>query len=196
MILIALLGGYLIGSIPSAEWLGQLWGVDLRRDGSQNPGANNARRLGGMTLAAIVLAVEIIKGVGAVLIGFALAGDPGAAFAAVGAVTGNVYNVWYRFRGGKGLAISGGVLLALWPTVLVPVLAVLGASVLITWSSGRATLITVGLLIAMAVPWMSQGWPMAWGIEAGPLLLLVSIGLGVVLWQKHSQDSLSGPVPD
>jgi glycerol-3-phosphate acyltransferase PlsY len=61
--------GYLIGSVPTALWLGKLWGVDLRRGGTGNPGANNARRLGGNTLALLVLIVEITKGLLAVVVG-------------------------------------------------------------------------------------------------------------------------------
>lgn len=118
--------GYLIGSLPTAEWLGKRAAVDLRREGSTNPGTNNALRLAGPRLAAAVLTTEMAKGVIAVVAGVALAGDIGAVLAGVGAVTGNVFNSYYRFRGGKGLGISAGVLTAIWPTVVLPVLAVLG----------------------------------------------------------------------
>ena len=128
-ILLAALAGYVIGSLPTAVWLGRLWGVELLRDGSRNPGANNARRLGGDTLAVLVLIIEIAKGLTAVVVGMVIGGETAAiggeaattggeaaALAAgLGAVTGNVYNVWHRFKGGKGLGISGGVILGLWP---------------------------------------------------------------------------------
>lgn len=59
--LLGLMTGYLIGSLPTADWLGRAAGVDLRRDGSGNPGANNARTLGGLGLGVRVLAMEVTK---------------------------------------------------------------------------------------------------------------------------------------
>ena len=116
-IVAAALAGYLIGSVPTAVWLGRLWGVDLLREGSGNPGTNNARRLGGYTLAVLVLIVEIGKGLAAVVVGLVIGGEAAALAAGVSAVAGNVCNVWLRFKGGKGLGICGGVILGLWPAL-------------------------------------------------------------------------------
>ena len=140
MIPVAAIVGYLVGSLPTANFLGRLWGVDLRSVGTRNPGANNARRLGGSGLAVAILAIELTKGVGAVIVGTALAGDVGAVAAGIGAVAGNVYNIWYRFNGGKGLAISLGVVGAAWPIVLAPVLLVMITTVVVKRSSGAAAL--------------------------------------------------------
>ncbi|MEE9177414.1 MAG: glycerol-3-phosphate acyltransferase [Acidimicrobiia bacterium] len=181
--------GYLIGSLPTAEWLGKRAAVDLRREGSTNPGANNALRLAGPRLAAAVLTTEMAKGVIAVVAGAALAGDIGAVVAGVGAVTGNVFNSYYGFRGGKGLGITAGVLAAIWPTVLVPVVAVLVITVLITRSSGAATIVTIVAFNIMAILWASLVWPMAWGIAATTQLLVLSLGIGLVLWTRHWTDS-------
>jgi glycerol-3-phosphate acyltransferase PlsY len=126
------------------------------------------------------------KGVVAVVAGAALAGDIGAVLAGVGAVTGNVFNTYYRFQGGKGLAISAGVLTAIWPTVLLPVVAVLVITVLITRSSGAAAIVTFNIL---AVLWATLVWPMAWGIAATGQLLVLSLGIGIVLWNRHWTDS-------
>jgi glycerol-3-phosphate acyltransferase PlsY len=181
--------GYLIGSLPTAEWLGKRAAVDLRREGSTNPGTNNALRLAGPRLAAAVLTTEMAKGVIAVVAGVALAGDIGAVLAGVGAVTGNVFNSYYRFRGGKGLGISAGVLTAIWPTVVLPVLAVLVITVLITRSSGAATIVTIVAFNIMAILWTSLVWPMAWGIAATTQLLVLSVGIGLILWNRHWTDS-------
>ena len=142
--LVAGLVGYLIGSMPSANGLSKLWGIDLRASGSGNPGANNALRLGGYTLAIAVFLAEMSKGVLAVAVGLALGGELGAVVAGAGAIAGNVYNVWYSFRGGKGLAIAAGVLLAAWPVAFpfLIILAALGAAT--TRSSGLGTLIALG----------------------------------------------------
>ena len=181
--------GYVVGSSPTAEWLGRLAGVDLRREGSMNPGTNNALRLGGPPLAAAVLAIEMAKGAIAVVAGAALAGDLGAVLAGVGAVTGNVFNMYYRFRGGKGLGITAGVLTAIWPTVVAPVIAMIVIAVLITRSSGAAAIVTIVAFNIMAILWATLEWPMAWGIDATSRLLVLSLGIGAVLWNRHWSDS-------
>jgi glycerol-3-phosphate acyltransferase PlsY len=189
VIVLAALGGYLVGSLPTADALGRLWGVDLRRDGSTNPGANNALRLGGPVLAALVLVVEVAKGAGAVLGGASLGGETGALLAGVFAAAGNVYNLWYRFSGGKGLAITGGVLLALWPTVLVPLLVLLVVVALATRSSGFATLTALGGLVAAGFLWATYRLPTAWGISSGGELVFAAAGLAGVLIPKHWRDT-------
>ncbi len=185
MILVAALVGYIIGSLPTAGALGRVWGVQLRESGSGNPGANNALRLGGPVLAATVLLIEVSKGLAAVVVGLQLAGDPGAVAGAVGAVTGNVYNVWYKLDGGKGLGISLGVLAGIWPTVLPIVLAVLVALAAITRSSGTATIASITALNALAVIWWAGDWSTGWGVSPGPLLVVSAIGIALALWRKH-----------
>lgn len=188
MTTLAALAGYLIGSIPTASGLGRLWGVDLRRTGSGNPGANNAMRLGGPVLAATVLLVELAKGLGAVRIGQSLEGDLGAVLAAIGAVAGNVYNAWYRMRGGKGLAISAGVLLGTAPALLVPALAILLVVVIPTRSSGLASLAAIVTLDVGAFTWWLSDWWVGWGMTPGPLLLLMTLGITFVLWPRHIRE--------
>jgi len=185
----AALLGYLVGSLPTANALARLWGVDLRTGGSRNPGANNARRLGGLTLSLVVLVVEVVKGVAAVVIGWWLAGDPGAVAAGLGAITGNVYNVWYSFQGGKGLAITLEVLLGIWPTVVPFVLLILALAAALTRSSGIGTLITLVFLLTAAVTWETLGLGTAWGVEDLTLLPLVGAGVALVLFQRHFTDA-------
>jgi acyl phosphate:glycerol-3-phosphate acyltransferase len=197
-VLAAALLGYLLGSLPTANGLARLWGVDLRTGGSRNPGANNARRLGGITLFLVVLVVEVVKGMAAVVIGSSLAGDPGAVAGGLGAVAGNVYNVWYSFQGGKGLAITLGVLLGIWPTVVPFALVILALAAALTRSSGIGTLITLACLLIAAVVWEMLGLGTAWGVEDLTLLLVVVLGVALVLCQPHFRDArahLRAPAP-
>lgn len=196
MILVAALAGYFLGALPTAAPLGRIWGVHLRKQGSQNPGANNALRLGGPILALTVLLVEIAKGLIAVRLGFAIEGDMGAVAGAVGAVAGNVYNLWYGFSGGKGLGISAGVLLGTAPVLLLPATGVLIMVVLPTKSSGMATLGAIVALNATAVVWWLAQWSTGWGIVSGSLLVVLSVGMTLVLWPRHSADlAVSEPLP-
>ena len=195
-LLLSALGGYLIGSIPTADWLGRLAGLRLRDAGSGNPGANNALQLGGPSLAAAVLLVEMAKGMAAVLAGEALATETGAVISGLGAVAGNVYNVWYRGRGGKGLGITAGVLLAAWPIALIPSLLLIGVAVLITKSSGLATLIAMGGLLVLSLLWLWQDWPNLWGVGNEALLVALAAGIGALVFNRHWRDSpFSGSNP-
>lgn len=184
--------GYLIGSLPTTNGIARLWGVDLRSGGTGNPGTNNARRLGGYGLAGIVLIVEVGKGVLAVFVGFQLGGDLGAALAGIGAVAGNVYNVWYRFRGGKGLGIAGGVLLAIWPLAFPIMVAVLVLATLVTGSSGQGALIALVGVLILSIVWTVIGWSTGWGASDTRVLILLSAGFGVTLAPKHLHDAEPG----
>lgn len=113
----AFIAGYLLGGLPTADWLAARSGIDLRAGGSANPGANNALRLGGRRLAGQVLGVEVTKGVVCVAIGGLLGGDVGVVAAGIAAVTGNILNPYRGLRGGQGLAIAAGVLLSATPIV-------------------------------------------------------------------------------
>jgi acyl phosphate:glycerol-3-phosphate acyltransferase len=189
VIVVAAVLGYLIGSLPTANGVARMWGVDLRKGGSGNPGANNARRLGGYPLAVAVLLLEMSKGVAAVAVGLLAAGDLGSVLAGIGAVAGNVYNVWYSFRGGKGLAISAGVLLAAWPVAL-PFLVVLVASAAaLTRSTGVGALITLVGLVVAAVLWAYIfDLPTGWGANPGHLLTL-ALGMALLVAPKHLPDA-------
>lgn len=199
-VVLAGLLGYLIGSIPTAGFLGRRFGVDLRRVGSGNPGTHNALRNSGPLLAALVLAVEAAKGLFAVWAGrrLALSYAPdhvAALVSGLAAVTGNVYNVWYRFRGGKGLGISLGVLIAVWPWSLVPLLVVLVVAVLTTRSSGTSAVAAIITLVLASLVWWRAGWPTG-GAATSPWLVVFALGMGLVMFRKHWLDSpLSGSSP-
>jgi glycerol-3-phosphate acyltransferase PlsY len=185
----AAVAGYLIGSIPTAVWLGKLWGVDLRRDGSGNPGANNARRLGGYTLALLVLILEIGKGLLAVVVGLMIGNEAGGLAAGLAAVAGNVFNVWLGFQGGKGLGISGGVILGLWPAAFPIVVIVLVVSSALTRSTGAGSLVTAVVMLVLALVWDRFGIDARWGLDDSSLLVLLMIGLGMIVGPRHWRDA-------
>jgi acyl phosphate:glycerol-3-phosphate acyltransferase len=198
MVVIAAVAGYLVGSAPTAIWLARLWGVDLTTGGTGNPGANNARRLGGPKLALLVLVVEMAKGVAAVLLGQSIAGEAGALAAGIGAVAGNVYNVWLGFKGGKGLGISGGVLLGLWPAGWPFIVLTLALAAAVTRSTGIGTLITIAALLVGALSWEQTGLENPWGISDPSFLIILAVALAVIVGPKHLVDArrrLSSPAP-
>jgi glycerol-3-phosphate acyltransferase PlsY len=116
-IVIALIVGYLLGSIPFGLVLTRLAGSgDIRTVGSGNIGATNVLRTGRKGLAAATLLGDMLKGTVAVLLMRKIGGIDPALAAGLAAVLGHVFPVWLNFKGGKGVATYIGVLIAVsWP---------------------------------------------------------------------------------
>jgi glycerol-3-phosphate acyltransferase PlsY len=119
-LIVALLFGYLLGSIPFGLVLTKLAGTqDLRSIGSGNIGATNVLRTGHKGLAAATLISDMLKGTAAVVISGYCGGPNAAMLAALGAFLGHLFPVWLNFRGGKGVAVYIGVLIGLfWPAAV------------------------------------------------------------------------------
>ena len=111
---VALVLGYLLGSIPFGVILTKLAGTqDLRSIGSGSIGATNVLRTGNKWLAAGTLLGDMLKGTAAVLVARYFWGPNAAMAAALGAFLGHLFPVWLKFKGGKGVATYIGVLLGL-----------------------------------------------------------------------------------
>jgi len=117
---LALVFGYLLGSIPFGLVLTRLAGTeDLRSIGSGNIGATNVLRTGHKGLAAATLLLDALKGTVAVIIAGYLAGAEAAMLAGLGAFLGHLFPVWLKFKGGKGVAVYIGILIGLlWPAAV------------------------------------------------------------------------------
>jgi acyl phosphate:glycerol-3-phosphate acyltransferase len=117
---LALVFGYLLGSIPFGLVLTKLAGTeDLRSIGSGNIGATNVLRTGRKGLAAATLLLDALKGTVAVIIAGYLAGAEAAMLAGLGAFLGHLFPVWLKFKGGKGVAVYIGILIGLlWPAAV------------------------------------------------------------------------------
>jgi glycerol-3-phosphate acyltransferase PlsY len=152
---LGVLVAYLLGSIPFGLLLTRLAGYgDIRRIGSGNIGATNVLRTGNKALAMLTLALDAGKGVAAVLIARAFGPDM-AALAAVCVVIGHLFPVWLGFKGGKGVATAGGVLLAyLWPVGLAALATWLVVALLTRYSSLAALATAV---LAPLYAWLLGG---------------------------------------
>ena len=116
----ALLIGYLLGSIPFGLLFSYAFGEgDVRKIGSGTIGATNVLRTGNYAAAALTLLFDAAKGAAPVWIAAHFWGSDAALFAALGAFLGHLFPVWLSFKGGKGIAVSLGILLVLcWPVAL------------------------------------------------------------------------------
>jgi glycerol-3-phosphate acyltransferase PlsY len=122
--LIALVLAYLLGSIPSAVWVGRLFfGVDVREHGSKNAGATNTFRVLGKKAGFPVLFMDIVKGWAAVtVLSYFCAFQSGTnqfvnfqLAIGMAAVFGHIYPIYVRFKGGKGVATLLGIITAIHP---------------------------------------------------------------------------------
>jgi glycerol-3-phosphate acyltransferase PlsY len=137
--LIALVGGYLAGSVPFGLLLTKFAGLgDIRQVGSGNIGATNVLRTGRKGLAAATLILDGLKGAVAVLLARQFLGDQDLVVGTA-AVLGHLFPVWLGFRGGKGVATGLGVLLAAsWPIGVACCAVWLVAAKLLKMSSAAA----------------------------------------------------------
>jgi glycerol-3-phosphate acyltransferase PlsY len=120
---VAVVAGYLLGSIPVALLVGRAHGVDLREVGDRNPGAWNALEQLGARAAAPVFAGDALKGLAAGLIGLALGGTWVAYAAVAAAMLGHAFPVFASFRGGKSVMTFVGGAFTLSPVAAVIALA-------------------------------------------------------------------------
>ncbi|MBE0546627.1 MAG: glycerol-3-phosphate 1-O-acyltransferase PlsY [Rubrivivax sp.] len=177
---LALLAAYLVGSLSFAVLVSRVMGLaDPRSYGSRNPGATNVLRSGNRAAAVITLALDALKGYVPVLLclvygpRFGL-GETAAAFVGLAAFLGHLWPVFFRFRGGKGVATAAGVLMALNPWLGVAVLASWGLIAFFFRYSSLASLVA-----AVFAPFYQA---LIWGLE--PAILAI-VGMSLLLIWRH-----------
>ncbi|HNR70016.1 MAG TPA: glycerol-3-phosphate 1-O-acyltransferase PlsY [Verrucomicrobiota bacterium] len=184
--MLTLLIAYLLGSIPTGYLVAKARGVDIRTVGSGNIGATNVFRILGTPAGVFVLLADAAKGWAAVFfVAQLLWGACGAAAggqtlewfrlgAGVAAILGHNYTCWLRFKGGKGIATSAGVLLALVPMAL---LIALGVWIVVFALSRYVSLASI--CAAIALPFAA-----GWRGESKTLTVVIS-ALAVLAIYKH-----------
>jgi glycerol-3-phosphate acyltransferase PlsY len=175
---LAVIGGYLIGSIPFGVLITRRAGLgDLRQVGSGNIGATNVLRTGRKDLALLTLLGDGGKGVAAVLIARALWGQDAAALAGAAAFVGHIFPVWLRFKGGKGVATFFGVLLAAaWPVGLACAATWIVVAAIFRYSSLGA------LTAAVAAPLFALGLQQPRSIAA------LALFMAVLIYARHREN--------
>jgi glycerol-3-phosphate acyltransferase PlsY len=170
--ILAVTAAYFIGTLPSAIIIARSKGIDITSFGSGNPGASNVARALGWKYGGLVFVFDAAKG--AIPVAAMLSDRPIAYLCGAAAIVGHIFPVTRSFKGGKGIATGGGVLLPLHPPVMI------GA--LITWvliakvgkKASLASIVVVPLvMVALAV----IGTP-AWEIFA-------FIGIGILIEIRH-----------
>jgi glycerol-3-phosphate acyltransferase PlsY len=180
-IALALVAAYVVGSIDFALIIARLHGVDITKAGSGNPGASNVLRVLGKGPAATVVVGDTLKGVVAAAMGMVASGiaDPQIhwAFAAgLAAVIGHCYPVFNRFKGGRGVATSLGLLVFTAPLVALIDLAVWLIVVKITRTASIGSLVVVVITFPLVL----------WRGVSGLALLWLGLTLVLVTWRHRS----------
>jgi glycerol-3-phosphate acyltransferase PlsY len=186
---LALIGGYLIGSLSFAVIVSRVLRLDDPRTyGSRNPGATNVLRSGSKPAAVITLALDTLKGTAAVVLaawlathygitGAALAWSPG--LAGLGAFLGHLWPVFFRFKGGKGVATAAGVLLGLNPW--------LGLATIATWLIIVAFFRYSSLASLVAAVFAPFYQLLIW--DAGPEAALITLMSLLLVWRHAANIS-------
>ncbi|MDP3377719.1 MAG: glycerol-3-phosphate 1-O-acyltransferase PlsY [Brevundimonas sp.] len=181
-LLMAALGGYLVGSIPFGVLLTRAAGAgDVRNIGSGNIGATNVLRTGRKDLALATLLLDAGKGAAALLIARAVTGnDAVAAIAGGAAFLGHLYPVWLGFRGGKGVATFFGLMLAAaWPLGLVAAAVWLLTAAVFRVSSLSALVATLVTPILALMPIAALNLPTSNSV------FLLALAAMALIWLRH-----------
>jgi glycerol-3-phosphate acyltransferase PlsY len=194
--IIVAVAAYLLGSIPTGFLVARAKGVDIRNVGSGNIGATNAMRVLGKPAGIFVLLMDAFKGWYACQVGLLVffqflphanihsnadvhnvvgCMDTFPIIAGIFAVLGHNYTCWLKFKGGKGIATTAGVFLALAPWALLVALVVFILAILLT------KYVSVGS-IAAAVALPVTVWMMS---PHNLFLCIVTTALGVLAIWKH-----------
>jgi glycerol-3-phosphate acyltransferase PlsY len=175
---VSIVVGYLIGSIDFGVLAARLKGVDIYAEGSGNPGASNVTRVIGRRAGAIVLVGDLLKGVAAAAFGELVGGSELLGLAAGGmSVAGHCFPIWHRFRGGKGVATTVGVVLWVIPWLGLGLALIWAVIIGVTRVSSFGSL----AIITLAIPgvWL-------WAEEAGSALIMAATALLVVVRHKDN----------
>ena len=174
---------FLLGSIPTGYLVARAKGVDIRQHGSGNIGATNVFRTLGKPLGVLVFFLDALKGFAAVWLAMRYGGGsawPGI-LAAVAAIAGHNYTPWLGFTGGKGIATSAGVLVALMPWAVLAIAVVWFAVFFATRYVSLAS-----ICAAAALPVAVGGlWFYGCGGNA-PLLGFSALIAALAIWRHRS----------
>ncbi len=185
--ILAAIAAYLLGSIPTGYLVARARGIDIRSVGSGNIGATNVFRILGKSAGIFVLLVDFLKGFLACWMVARIAGqffestpsqkDYLALTSGLAAILGHNYTCWLKFKGGKGIATSAGVLAALFPKVFLIGLALWLLVFLVSRYVSLASIVAAASLPVSA-----------WLTGSSPVMIGVAFFMGALAVYKHKSN--------
>lgn len=202
VIAVIVIAAYLLGSIPFGLLVSKSQGIDIRVHGSRNIGATNVWRVLGKKWGLITFIADVLKGVAAVLLAKWIAdhwpyavplprGKTGHAFlahdyagiaAALGCILGHSFPVWLKFRGGKGVATSLGVIFGMMPLVALADFALWGVVFAVSRYVSLASIVAAAALPVLTVGFIFAGWVKGWGY------FFFAVAAGLLVIRRHREN--------
>ncbi|TQS74688.1 glycerol-3-phosphate 1-O-acyltransferase PlsY [Ornithinibacillus gellani] len=169
---------YLLGSIPSALLVGKIgFNIDIREHGSGNLGATNTFRVLGIKAGSIVTLVDILKGTAATLIPLLFADvEVHRLIIGIFAVLGHTYPIFAKFKGGKAVATSSGIILGVSPLLFIVMIASFLITLYISKYVSLSSMITG--IVAIIVSFFLK--------DVG--LIIVTIALTIFVFYRHKEN--------
>ncbi len=176
---VMLAAAYLLGSISFGLLIGKWFlGIDIREYGSGNAGATNLSRVMGTGPGIVVLLLDGLKGFVPVWLTLKVTGQPTAAMlVGLAAIVGHIWPVYFRFKGGKGVATTIGVMLAMsfWATLIAGLLTVLIIAV--------SRYVSLGSLVFVSLmPWLLLFF------DRGGMVFVMALALTVLVFWTHREN--------
>ena len=186
----AIIGAYLLGSIPFGLLIAKAHGKDLRSIGSGNIGATNVSRALGRKWAYVCFALDVLKGMVPMLVIMFIAKPAGVVMLLLwllvgcAAILGHIFPIYLKFKGGKGVATSFGIALGLWPYYTIGALFAIATWVVVVliWryvslaSIVGSVIFPVVLILAIILKpdWdLHSLWPLLVAATAIPLMVII-----------------------
>jgi glycerol-3-phosphate acyltransferase PlsY len=186
----AIIGAYLLGSIPFGLLIAKAHGKDLRSIGSGNIGATNVSRALGRKWAYVCFALDVLKGMVPMLVIMFIAKPAGVIMLMLwllvgcAAILGHIFPIYLKFKGGKGVATSFGIALGLWPyyTICALFAVVIWVVVVLIWRyvslASIAASVSFPLVLILAIilrpGWdLFSLWPLLVAATAIPLMVII-----------------------
>ena len=197
-----LLASYLLGSIPCGLLISQSQGLDIREHGSRNIGATNVWRVMGKKWGLLAFVGDTAKGWLAVLLGMWLAArwsvtldlphghilppDFAGITAALGCILGHTFPVWLRFKGGKGVATSLGVILGMMPLAALIDFAIWAVVFKVSRYVSLASIVAAGALPVAVIGLMFFGPAQGWGAVQGWGNFYFAVAAAALVIKRHT----------
>ncbi len=191
-----IMASYLIGSFPTGYLIGRCCGIDIRQHGSGNIGATNVVRVLGKKWGGLVFVIDLLKGGFPVMLAMHWGNNMGitpsspvGAVAGFMAIIGHSFPIWLRFRGGKGVATSLGVMIALFPAAVPFCLAGWVVVFFLTGYVSLASILAAVLLPLMMLAFYETAprfeWPLWLQGDRFTVTIAFLMG-GLVVWRHRS----------
>jgi acyl phosphate:glycerol-3-phosphate acyltransferase len=195
-----IVAAYLLGSIPFGLLIGKLKGVDIRKHGSGNVGATNVGRVIGLGWGIAVFVLDVAKGLASTMAAAELIrrhpGEPWTSTSAfrdmvwlgigTACILGSIFPIYLRFRGGKGVAASLGVILGVYPFLTWPGLTALVLWAVVVRATGYISLASIVAAGTLPVGFVLFSLLLKWSLaEHYPLLVLCAFLAALVLMRHR-----------